>query len=196
LIGHPVAEPVASAAVSQALTASLVVERSDRGTSGWLKASLGGSTAYDVHITIRNTSSDPVGRVAIDGHVGRGGDDVQAEIGLPSPGTIGAGETWDRVVQVTLPAPVFGNAYWTVDVSSDGPTVTASDETSHLPGLLILLVVVLVVDLLVLAVRFVRRSIRRSRDRDGSAVDAVTISAGVPLDATCAASDDVPLSVG
>jgi hypothetical protein len=161
LIGHPVAEPVAGVAASQALTASLVVERANRGTSGWLKASLGGSTAYDVHLTIRNTSSDPVGRVAIDGHVGGGGDDVRSEIGFPSPGTIGAGETWDRVVQVTLPAPVFGTADWTVDVSSAGPTVTASDETSHLPGLLILLIVVLVGDLLILAVRLVRRSMPR-----------------------------------
>lgn len=167
IVGHPIAEPVASESVASPLAASIDVERASAGSMAWLRSSLGGSTPYDVHISIRNTSTSPVDRVAVSGTANGGGGDVRARIEAANPGTIGPGETWERTVRVALPAPVLGNSTWRVDVSSAAPTVTALDDTSHLPGLLILLTVALAVDLLALAARFARRRWSSGR-RDAS----------------------------
>lgn len=166
LIGHPVDLVVGGSTPTQTLVASIVAERASTGVLGWLRSSLGAATTYDVAVTVRNSSTVAVGKIAIDATVGRGDGDIQRTLVIEPPAEIGPGETWEQVVQADLPAPVYGNAEWRVDVSSEGRTVTAADATSHMPGLLILLVVVLVLDLLVLAVRFVTRRRRMRPDHE------------------------------
>ncbi len=166
LIGHPVDSVVGGSTPTQTLVASIVAERASTGALGWLRSSLGAATTYDVTVTVRNSSTVVVGKIAIGATVGRGDGDIQRTLVIEPPAEIGPGETWEQVVQADLPAPVYGNAEWRVDVSSEGRTVTAADATSHMPGLLILLVVVLVLDLLVLAVRFVTRRRRMRPDHE------------------------------
>lgn len=85
---------------------------------------------------------------------------------LDAPGRIEPGASWEKVVQATLPAPVYGGATWQVEITSEGqPTLLAKSTTSHLRGLLIVLIIVLVVDVVALAVRVVARLSCRSRRR-------------------------------
>ncbi len=162
LIGHPIGMVVGGPTPSQALVTSIVAERADTGALDWLRSSLGSATEYDVTVTVRNGSTVAVGRIAINASVGRGDGDIQRTLVVEPPPEIGPGETWEQVVRAELPAPVYGNAEWRIDVSGGGPTVTATDVTSHIPGLLILHLAVLVVDVIVLAVRFVMRCNRRT----------------------------------
>lgn len=174
LIGHPVDLVVGGSTPTQTLVASIVAERASTGTLGWLRSSLGAATTYDVTVTVRNSSTVAVGKIAIDATVGRGDGDIQRTLVIEPPAEIGPGETWEQVVQAELPAPVYGNAEWRVDVSSEGPTVTATDATSHMPGLLILFAAVFVLDVLVLAVRLFRHRHRGMRPKLESADEFVS----------------------
>lgn len=166
LVNHGVAEPVGSLERPVALAASLTVEDVSEGFGTWLRSSLGGATAYEATLRVRNSSTDRVEGVAVSGSVSARGDDSTALIDLPDPGMIEAGATWERSVRVELPAPVFGSAEWRVIVSGPGPTVTATDSTSQIPGVLVLLALVLSLDVLWLLVRQIRRGLRRRAARD------------------------------
>ena len=77
---------------------------------------------------------------------------------LDPPGRVDPGATWERVVIAKLPAPVYGTSTWRLDLSAEGlPTFVVTERTSHLPGLLILLLIVLAIDLLVLVGRVMVR---------------------------------------
>ncbi len=164
VLGHPIAELEAGSVFVQPLSAELVAEPRAAGPVTWVKSSLGGATTYDVRLTIRNRSQRPVERVAVDGEVGRGGDDVRSQIDFPQPGLIEANGTWEQVIQVDLPAPVYGNAAWRVSIASENPTIAVTETTSHLPGLFLLAIALLVADLIFILVRMVNRRRRRARD--------------------------------
>lgn len=166
IVGHPTGPVVGGQVLRQSLTASIVAEAATGGVGAWLRSSLGGAVEYDATIAIRNASVEPVDDVTVEAWVGRGGGDVDTNIDIDPPAVLGPGQTWEQTVRVALSAPVFGSHTWRADVSSDQPTVSAIDETSHLPGLLLALVAFLVLDLLILAWRFVRRRLNRPKASD------------------------------
>jgi hypothetical protein len=167
LVGHPTAEPVGGQQPREPLVASLRAEPAGNGLGPWFRAALGGPRAYEVTITIGNTSSVAASQVAARAFVGRRPGHVRTAIEVPVPGRIGAGETWDYVTVVEVPAPTWGDAYWQLDVTGSRPTVVATDATSHRPVLLVALLGLLVVDVVVLVARVATRRIRRARQRKG-----------------------------
>ncbi len=180
LLGHPVAELVGGSELAEPLAASVSATRASKGFGGWLRSSLGGRTTYDLDITLRNRTSEPVEGVTLQGRAGGGENDTKTTFTVVPPETLAGGETWSTVLQVELGAPVWGTTEWTLDVVAPlAPTVVVTDTTSHLPGLLIVLIVVLAVDLVVLATRFVLRRLRKARwersgegDGDGTDTEA------------------------
>ncbi len=169
LLDHPIAELVVGSVIAQPLSVELVAEPRAVGLMPWARSSLGGATTYDVRLTIRNRSPRPVERVSVDGAVGRDVEDVRAQLEFPQPGLIEANGTWEQVIQVDLPAPVYGNAAWRVAVASANPTIAATDTTSHLPGLLLLFIVFLVADLVYILIRLINRRRRRGRAKKAPA---------------------------
>lgn len=179
LVGHPVAPVVAPDTPDlQPLDISIVANELAGGLSGSVQSSLGGATTYEVTVMVRNRTTGPIEQVRLSGSAGRGENDEAVVLGLSDPGRIGPSQTWRETVQVELPAPVFGSAQWRVTVSGAGPSVTAIDETSHLPVLLLVIIVVFLLDLSYLAVRMVRRSV--GRIRKGS--DDQSAGSSAPLD--------------
>ena len=69
-------------------------------------------------------------------------------------------------------SPVWGSVEWRATAAGSGPSVTATDTTTHRPGLLIVLIVVLIIDILLLLARFILRFVRRSRDSDDEPPDS------------------------
>jgi len=165
LVGHPTAEPVAGHQPSEPLVASLRAEPAGNGLGPWFRAALGGPRAYEVTITIGNTSPVAASQVAARAFVGRRPGHVRGTIEVPVPDRIEAGETWDYTTVVEVPAPTWGDAYWQLDVSGSRPTTVATDTTTHRPVLLVALLGLLVVDVVVLVARLVLRRIRRARRR-------------------------------
>ncbi len=164
LIGHPVAPVVGAPDLADALAVSVTAEASPEGLVGWVRSGLGGAMNYDVTVKVRNRSTVTLERIAASGSVGRDADSVLANLDLSDPGVIPPGQTWTEVVRTEVPAPVYGTVEWRVDVSGVGPTVTATESTSHTPILLMVLAIGLVIDLAVLAWRLVSRRRRRSDD--------------------------------
>jgi hypothetical protein len=184
LVGHPVAELVEPAGFDSSLVVTMSAEPASNGALGWARSSLGGSTDYDVTVVIRNESDRVVDGVTLTGAVGRSAEDVIASLRFGSPGLIGAGQTWQETVRVDLPAPVFGDAQWNLDVAAAGFTISASDNTSHVPGLLLVAIPLLAVDIVFLLVRRRRRRSHRGQ-ADGvwapASHDAPDSQALVPL---------------
>ncbi len=171
LLGHPVADVVGgSSTLAEPLAASIVATRASEGVGGWLRSSLGGRTTYDVEVTLRNRTSERINGVLLEGSAGRNETDTWATFGIVPPAVIEPGQIWETVVQVELGAPVWGDAYWTLDVvAPNAPTVVVTDQTSHLPGLLIVLGLILIADVAILIIRFVLRRARKATWERGRA---------------------------
>lgn len=155
LIGHPVG-PVVGVVAREPLVVSVSARRSPRGSADSVRSSLGGPTAYDVTVSVRNRSTETLAPLTLTGSATRGDDDV-ATLDLPRPGPIGPGETWTRVVRATLPAPVLGTFRWRVTASGAGPAAHAEVATSDLPVALLVLALVFGVDIVAIAWRRIRR---------------------------------------
>lgn len=156
----PVVEP---SSFENPLEVSISARQASQGLSKGIRSSLGGATAYEVTVTVRNRSTANVERVAVAGSAGHGADDNAVDLELGAPQSLAAGQTWQQVVTAELPSPVFGDYTWKAVASGAGPPVTATAQSSHTPVLFWVLVVFLVVDLVVLAIRFVVKRVRRRR---------------------------------
>lgn len=161
LTGHPVEPVVGSPELGQALAVSVSAEAASGNLLGRLRSSLGGPTAYDMTVTVRNGSTAALSRVAVTASVGRGGDDDLVTIEIPTVGRLGPGETWQHVVRVELPAPVLGGVTWRASASGAGPAAAAEQTTRHVPVLLFALTVVFAGDVVALASRQITRARRR-----------------------------------
>ncbi len=168
MIGHPVAPVVGDPGLDEPLAVSVVAEESTDGILGLLRSSLGGATAYDVTVTVKNRSTETIDRVRLAGSAGRNPQDELTTIELSEPGPIGPGQTWEEVVHTDLPAPVYGAVEWRVTASSAETSITTTDATRHTPWLLILLAVIFMADVLVIVWRGVTKRLRRG---DGSDLD-------------------------
>lgn len=172
LLGHPSGPPIESPRQNLRLAANIVANPATAGAWTSFKAMVGGPATYDVTITVRNMSTITVSEITARAWVGRGIDDAIREIELPSVGALAAGETWAQTARVELPAATWGDVVWQAAVTGAGPTVTTAETTENTPWLLYILIGILIIDVLVLAVRFVIRIARRSKQQgDVESVD-------------------------
>lgn len=163
LIGHPIDPVVSAPNVDGPFVAVAVSARpAPRGAFGWMRSNLGGPFRYEVTVTVRNISTEPVHQASVSGFVRRHAGENLATMALGEPGEIGVGQTWKQTVAVVVPAPSFGGLTWHVSVSGAGPTVTAEASTRHRPILLIVITMLLIVDIGLLLMRVaIRRRIAR-----------------------------------
>ena len=168
LIGHPVAPVVDSPGQDGALDVTISAQSTPRGLFARARTSLGGPATYEVTVTVKNTSSVPLGAVSLAGTVGRS-DDQLAALAFDDPGQLAPGRTWQQVVTADVPGPSLGTLQWRVDASGAGPTVTALGSTRERPTLLIILVLFLIADVFLLAIRF---TMRRRAAREAAAASA------------------------
>jgi hypothetical protein len=160
--GHPV-EELSGPQPDDPLVEILVEPKpvSD-GMFGWMRASLGGATDYDVTVSVHNLTQDILRRVALDGSVGRDEFDISTTFDLKNPGVLAGGQTSIQTVRVRLPAPALGTFVWRVSAGGAGPTVTTLVERRDIPWMLIVLVGLLVVDLALVVTRWLTaRRVRR-----------------------------------
>ena len=162
LIGHPIKPVVETPGQQGALDVSISAQAAPPGLFAKARASMGGPATYEVTVTVKNTSTVPIGTVSLAGSVGRNNDQLAA-LAFDDPGQIPAGRTWQQVVTAEVPGPSLGTLQWRVDVSGAGPTVTASGTTAQRPTLLIIVILFLVADVFLLAIRFLVR--RRQRNQ-------------------------------
>jgi hypothetical protein len=165
--GHPV-EELSGPQTNDPLVEILVAPKpvSD-GMVGWMRASLGGATDYDVTVSVHNLTQDTLQRVALDGSVGRDEFDILSSFDLKKPGVLAGGQTSVQTVRVRLPAPTLGTFVWRVSASGAGPTVTTLVDRRDIPWMLIVLVGLLIVDIALVVTRWLtaRRVRREARKR-------------------------------
>jgi hypothetical protein len=171
LIGHPVG-PVVGASTEEPLLVEVSARRAPHGLVANLRALLGGPTAYDVSVSVRNRSTETLDHVVLAGSAGRGHDDEVAQLELPSLGPLAPGQTWAGEVRATVPAPVVGEFVWQVTASGAGSSVRGEMPTRALPVGLGVLLVVLIGDIGVMLWRRVAR--RRTAAAAMSAAPALT----------------------
>lgn len=166
IVGHPVGPVIEAPTSSQPLTVAIAAEAAPQGFRDELRSSLGGATTYDVTVQVKNQGTFTIDNVGVSSTVTRLRYDDVRTIDIPSAGQLEAGETWEQVIQVEMPALTFGEVEWRATASGAGPSVSATDSTSSRPLLLIVLAVILVVDVLVLTWRFISRLRRRRAEVD------------------------------
>jgi hypothetical protein len=170
LIGHPVG-PIVESGTEAPLEVSVVPRRAPHGVMARLRAAIGGPTAYDVTVSVRNRSTEDLGGVTLTGAAGRTPDEDVTSFELPPIELLRPGQTWEHTVRATIPAPVVGGFVWQVTASGAGASISAEESSRALPLGLLLLVLVLVVDLGAIVWR---RVARRHRQRDAGAAVALT----------------------
>jgi len=170
LLGHPIG-PVVGAPALEPLDISVAPRRASRGIVASIRSAIGGPTAYDVTVSVRNRSTETLEHVVLAGSAGRSREDDMTTLELPAPGRLEPGQTWEKVVRSEIPAPVLGGFVWHVTASGAGPGITVEETTRVLPVGLVILALIFAVDVGAIVWRRVAR--RRLRRR----VDV----AGVPL---------------
>lgn len=162
LIGFDTAAVETGPSIVQPLDVWIEARRAPAGILQRGRSSLGGPTAYDVTVTVKNRSAIAYSKVTISGLATRGGDEL-LQLTLDDPGAIAPGKSWQQTVRATVPGPSMGSVTWQVQVSTAGKTVAATTDTSARPMLLLAVGSFLVVDVFLLLIRAtVRRHQRRA----------------------------------
>lgn len=160
ITGHPIA-PIVYPEGFEALEIDVRAVQATSGAVDWLRSALGGPTDFDVTISVRNRSPEPVSSITISGAVTRHGRDI-ATLSLPTIGEIAAEDGWQSTVRTEVPAPSLGEVVWEVHGSGARASVSSTTSTRLVPWLLFVLVVVLAGDLgLIAGRRLVARQRRR-----------------------------------
>lgn len=159
IVGVPVG-PIIDPPNGKLVDVKITATRADAGALAALRSSLGGATAYDVTVDVRNLTSEDLTGIEVFGAVGRNITENLATFDL-NPGPIDAGRTWTTSLRVTIPSPVWGDYVWQAKASGAGPSVTATQDTRVVPLLLVVLIALMVGDLVMIVVRWLRR--RRAR---------------------------------
>ncbi len=157
--GFPTA-PLTDPPGGKLIEAEVIPQEASAGVGGALRSAMGGETAYDVVVSVRNTTTEQLDNVRVFGSVGHTASE-QLETFQLTPGPIDGGRTWTTTVRVVLPAPAWGSYVWTVDASGAGPTVTAEAGTRLVPWLLFVLIALLVGVIVMILLRW--RDRRRQR---------------------------------
>jgi hypothetical protein len=173
LTGHPIAPVVGGPDLDDPLVAvTISAQAAPKGPLGWIRADLGGSVPYQVTVTVKNITTEPLHHVTVFGSAGRNADDQMATLTFDNPTEILPGQTWKQIVPVKIPAPSLSKIRWTVVASRAGPWVTATTTTRHRPVLLLSLAMLLVLDLSFLLIRKrMRRRAAREALRDADVRD-------------------------
>lgn len=155
ITGHPVSPPVDAPHLGQLVAVSVNARKTPNGIPDALRSDLGGRTTYEVTVRVKNITTTPLSHVQISASAGHGkSDDSLVSIDIDDPGLIGVGQTWQQIVSVEIPAPVFGKTEWRAVVSGAGPVVTARSVTKHRPWLLMALVMLVLFNGWLLFVRW------------------------------------------
>lgn len=165
LVGHPVADVEGGTEFVQALAVDIDATESDVGVGDGIRSSLGGPTAYDVTVEVRNQATFVVDDVRATASFNRLRYDDVRNVVIENPGTLQPGEVWTQTVQVEIPSLTFGDVEWRIDATGAGPPVTAVETTVKQPILLYVVGLLLLADLLFLLWRFVARRLRRRGSR-------------------------------
>jgi hypothetical protein len=176
VVGVPTG-PVVGPPESSPLRVSVRARRAHAGLGGRIRSSLGGQTAYDVTVVIRNPSAEPLTGVRLYGWAGRSGTDQSRTLDFPAVDDLGPGQTWSHTVRVHAPSPHIGRFYWEVSVTGVGPPVHAEAVTRDVPFLLVVLILVIVGDLAAM----IGRRLRHRRSHDGEADRHVAVPTGLAL---------------
>jgi sortase A len=162
LSGHPIEPVVGGSNLNAPLVAvSIRARAASRGLFDRIRSGLGGAVNYQVTVTVKNLTTEPVHRVNLSASVRRN-QDTLADLAFDDTVEIGPGQTWKQVVSAEMPAPSLGSIEWQVAATQAGPLVLATSTTRHHPVLLLLLTMTLVVDVALLAIRhrMRRRAVR------------------------------------
>ncbi|MFZ4719823.1 MAG: hypothetical protein ACOYMR_10380 [Ilumatobacteraceae bacterium] len=165
--GHPVEELAAPAPDAPLVEVTVQPKPADVGVFPWMRASLGGAKDYDVTVSVRNMTNDPLRRVVLDGSVGRDEFDVTTSFDLENPGLLGGGQSFSQTVRVRIPAPTVGSFVWRVSAGGAGPTVTTLVDERPVPWMLIAVLGFLLIDLVLLVMRW--RISRRAKAAEAAA---------------------------
>lgn len=167
LIGFPLG-PVIDSGAQEPLDVSFEVTKAGGGFVERLRSGLGGRTAYEVEVAVKNQTSDTLSEFSLSGSAERNSAELASfDIPIPAEG-IAPGQTWKHKTSVELPSPVLGSYKWVVVASGAGPVIKAEETTNRFPVVLIGLVTVLLVDISILSVRLfirARRVLRTGRGR-------------------------------
>lgn len=161
VIGHETAELVSSAQAGASLVVAISATRVAGGLAERIDAGLGGDVDYEAVVTLTNTGSAPVDGIILNASFGRSAVDFLGEIVVEAPASLGAGQTWQQVVPVTVPPRVVGTVAWKVTAAAGLFAAEASTTTTQRPTLLVGLVSLVVLDLGIVAIRWrIRRHAR------------------------------------
>lgn len=194
----PVVEPFGA---GPPLEMALSARPAPDGLLGTLRSWLGGSTPYEVRVTVRNGSTEQFSAVRVNGAIGRDAETDVASFELV-PGALGAGQTWSGTTTVDVSSPVIGRFTVRGVASGAGPVTETTATTRAVPWLLIVLALLLVADVVAVLVRWVAR--RRARSLSAGAAagesgdgqpDRPGSSLEPPGDVVAPASSDEPVGV-
>lgn len=180
--GHPIA-PAVEQALGPLVDVAVDAKRANAGFVSALRSALGGPTAYDVTVSVRNRTTETLANISLSGAASHRLSDEVASVDLPAPGAIDPGQTWKQTVRAELPAPSLGRYVWKVTAAGAGPAVHAEQQTDRSPVPLLLLCIVLVADFVAIA----WRRLSRRRSREASALDSPGDDHGAALSAPWAA---------
>lgn len=160
ITGHPVAEVVG---VPDGPLVEVEVETVEANEGVWatLRAALGGPTRYRSTVTVRNTTTAPLTKVALSGAVGHWLDDDAVLLDLEPPGELEPGASFAQQVVTDVPAPSVGDFRFEVVASGAGSTVAGAVTARNRPVLLYFLIALLIGDLAMIGSRATLR--RRAR---------------------------------
>jgi hypothetical protein len=156
IAGLPIG-PVVGAVVESPLALEVTVHRAHAGVLPWLRSSLGGPTAYDVIVVVRNKSAEDLPGIRLLARAGRSAHDQARIIEITAPPNLAAGTSWTHTERVTIAAPVVGRFVWTISASGAGPSVTDEAGSHQVPLLLLLLIAAVAGVVTSMIVRWVRR---------------------------------------
>lgn len=156
IAGVPVG-PVVGAVVEAPLALDVTVHRAHAGILAWLRSSLGGPTAYDVTVVLRNTSPEDLPGIRLLAKAGRSAHDQARIIEIAAPPVLAVGRSWTHTQRVTMAAPVIGRLVWVVSAAGAGPPVSDQAASRHVPLLLLLLIASVAGVVTSMVVRWARR---------------------------------------
>jgi hypothetical protein len=159
--GVPVA-PVVEPSAGPPIAVTVHARPAPRGLAASARSALGGPTAYEVTVSVRNQSADTLSGITLAGSAGRSRDDDAVSFTIPSPGSLAPGQRWEHETRVTLPAPVLGRFVWQVAASGAGPAIHAVTSVRRVPMGFVLLMAVLIVDVAAIVGRRITRRERRA----------------------------------
>lgn len=163
VIGHETAELVSSAQAGASLVVAISASRVAGGLTERIDAGLGGDVDYEAVVTLTNTGSAPVDGIILNASFGRSATDFLGEIVVEAPASLGAGQTWQQVVTVTVPPRVVGTIEWKASAVAGLFSAESSTTTTQRPTLLAVLVACVVLDLGIVGIRWrIRRHARAS----------------------------------